>query len=353
MRVLFDHQIFVNQKAGGISRYITDLKNGLNLIPGMDCRIVAHFSDNLYLKQGKTLAKLPFFKRASRFVNTSVIKAGYSNAADIIHPTYYNIKYLSGVKKPVILTVHDLIYFKYPQYFKDFEKFKNQFSYAIKRCDGIICISDHTKKELNTYCNVGAKPISVIHHGIDVKPSGLSARKPLLTEKYFLYIGPRKFYKNFNLLLDTFIKLIKEYNSCQLVVIGGEPLSKEEQNIFHKHSQNLKHIPYVSDESLKNLYEGAESLIITSLEEGFCYPAIEALLAGTDVICSNIAVLKEVIGENAFYFDVNDPESLLNTIVLKIENKVSKAAVLEKKFSDYYRLGRMCNETREFYNAFK
>lgn len=352
MRILFDHQIFINQKVGGISRYVTDLNKGLNNIQDTDSTIIAYLSGNRYLEKGKGIVGVPFGKRMTRTLNQLMIRHRMIRDADLIHPTYYNIKYLRSCKKPVIITVHDLIYFKYQQYFPDFERIQAMISYAVNNCDGIICISANTKEELDRYCEIKNKTIAVIHHGLNIAEHLSPNRSNKGKENYFLYVGSRRLYKNFGLLLQSFIRFLNQYRHFKLIIVGGEPLSSEEQTIIGSYPDNFIHAPFVNDKELYRLYSESKALVITSLEEGFCYPAIEALLSGTELICSDIPVLREVIGESASYFNPYDSDSLLACMIKCAEESCDEKKAVDEAFRNYYSLERMCNDTRRFYSAF-
>lgn len=350
MKILFDHQIFVNQRIGGISRYITDLNRGLNRVPGVKSGIAAALTANFYLDKTSSFPEFPLSKRIVRTYNKTLIRKFLIAKTDIIHPTYYNIRYLRNVQKPVVITVHDLIYFKYPQYFKDYKKHEAQFSDAINRCDGIICISQKTKKDLEHYFGQINKPLEVIHHGIALPAN---KNKTISKKKFFLYVGSRHLYKNFSVLLTAFMTFLQQYSEYKLLAVGGEPLNEKEKAAFDKHSQYIQHIPFVTDAELQGLYAEAAAMIITSFDEGFCYPAVEALLAGTRVICSDIEVLREVAGEHASYFDPNDADSLLQRMVSVADLDSTVETPVNSYFRQYYTIERMSDETRQFYDSIK
>ena len=52
---------------------------------------------------------------------------------------------------------------------------------------------------------------------------------------------------------------------------------------------------YVDNNLLKQYYKQADLFIFPSLYEGFGLPPLEALAVGTNVICSDIPVLREIL----------------------------------------------------------
>ena len=67
----------------------------------------------------------------------------------------------------------------------------------------------------------------------------------------------------------------------------------------------------VSDDELAALYSGARALVFPSDDEGFGLPTVEALACGTPVVATDIAVLREVLGDRATFVDAGDLEGLL------------------------------------------
>ena len=73
---------------------------------------------------------------------------------------------------------------------------------AVKRADGVVCVSNNTLHDLGKYIDLENKQTCVIYHGnsfSEVTPASLIVGKP-----YFLYVGNRSVsYKNFDLVLEA------------------------------------------------------------------------------------------------------------------------------------------------------
>jgi glycosyltransferase involved in cell wall biosynthesis len=65
---------------------------------------------------------------------------------------------------------------------------------------------------------------------------------------------------------------------------------------------------------LEDLYAAADVLVLPTRYEGFGLPVGEALARGVPVACSDIAVLREIAGDAAAYFDPRDPRSIAAAI---------------------------------------
>jgi glycosyltransferase involved in cell wall biosynthesis len=67
----------------------------------------------------------------------------------------------------------------------------------------------------------------------------------------------------------------------------------------------------VSDEELAAIYSGAHALVLSSKDEGFGLPAVEALACGTPVAACDAPALREVLGERATFVAPGDMQALI------------------------------------------
>ena len=72
----------------------------------------------------------------------------------------------------------------------------------------------------------------------------------------------------------------------------------------------VRFLPYISDDDLKALYQGAAVFAFPSLWEGFGLPVLEAYAMGCPVLVSAATALPEVAGAGAVYADPLDVEDL-------------------------------------------
>lgn len=108
----------------------------------------------------------------------------------------------------------------------------------------------------------------------------------------------------------TVIRAFRNIPQADLVVIGLAGQINRMRNL----PPNIRFAGYVDEQEKAALIAEAHGLIMPSFAEGFGVPIIEALAANTPVLCSDIAVFREVAGELADYFDPFATESVVASV---------------------------------------
>lgn len=328
MKVLYDYQIFQMQKFGGISRGLAEFIT--HLPKDVEYDIAVKESDNIYLNaynlnnnhlpisyqftdflpgmtfRGKrriynTLSQYGWIKSSDsiniRYSIEKIKKGDY----DIFHPTYFSTYFLKHVRKPFVLTVHDLTAENFPQYFSKFDYQKAGRKRLVPLANHIVVPSLNTKIDVMEKWNISEEQISVIYRG------GIPVNEKEYPNKigcpYILYVGLRGGYKNFNFFLKEALPFLQR-NKDVNIVCTGSPFTNSEMELFHKlHIENRMQAMFVSIEELCGLYSNALCYVFPSLSEGFGLPILEAFSCGCPVLLSNKTCFPEIGGDAAFYFN--------------------------------------------------
>lgn len=328
MKILFDHQAFSNQKYGGISRYFANLHYGLNVGAGVESKLGLLVTHNAYINKNSLpggglfeslIKKQSRRNKYNKWYCRHLLKQGNY---DVFHPTYYNPYFLGSLKKPFVVTVHDMIHELYPHYFAAQDSLTAGYkAEVINRADHIIAISECTKRDLQKFYPISDNKITVVHHGYKMGNNIPATPKPEGGDKYVLFVGDRVGYKNFELFVKAAAPLLLKYN-LQLICTGGGGFTKAEQGLFNdvNITDRVKQISS-GDTELAALYANAEAFIYPSLYEGFGLPVLEAFYNNCPVIMSNTSSLPEVGGDAAQYFDPLSRQSMAAAIEAVINNK--------------------------------
>ena len=253
------------------------------------------------------------------------------------HELPVGIEY-SGIK--TLVTIHDLIYIRYPEYFKKIDRviYNRKFRYACLVATRIHAISEQTKLDLITFFDIPKEKIVVIYQSINpLYYSILTEAQRLavlgkyqLTERFLLTVGtiePRK----------NLVALLKGMLSAKIdlpLVVVGKPTDymQEVQQLIDLHLIELKVIflSSLDDVNLQVLYQSALAMIYPSVFEGFGLPVAEAQASGCPVITSNTSSLPEAGGDAALYIDPKQPEEIGKAIRQLLDDPDLRKSLIAK-----------------------
>lgn len=315
MKVLFDHQIFQNQVYGGVSRYHIELAKEINRFENHEVIIPATFVSNQYLKmyQGNRVwnVKNHFLMRCIHYINKKKnLRLIRNGKVDIVHPTWTDTYVVKHAKGKLVITVHDMIQEIFGLYGENERINKKNMIY---NADRIIAISESTKRDiLKLYQDIPEDKIRVIYHGTNHLPEQCRPLDWEVPEKYILFVGGRKDYKNGSFFIEATSRLMLDIDEINVICVGGGEYTVDEYEIMKKYGvQSRFHQRNVSDSELSYLYEHAVCFVYPSLYEGFGFPILEAFDNNCPVICCNSSSLPEVGGDAAFYFEKEDYDTLI------------------------------------------
>lgn len=335
MHVFFDHQCYW-EKFGGVSRYFTEILK--TNVPDVKYELALKYSNNEYLKELNVnvksfldkwnIPKKKYFISAINKPHTIALLK--QTEAKIVHLTHYDPYLFKCLKnKTVVSTMHDLNYFAIPQFYKRrTELLKRWQVQCAIQSDMIVTISENSKGDLINYLNISPDRISVIYHGVSNRFTKDNS-PAVIRQPYFLFVGMRYGYKNFDIVLDAFKNIKDKYRDIILVCTGNK-LDADEMKYINNNglAERIVQIS-ASENDLVNLYSNALFFVFPSFYEGFGLPILEAMGCGCPVMCSNVSCFPEIAGGAALYFDpysVEDLTEKMQTMILSSEMRKEFAA---------------------------
>lgn len=357
-KILFDNQMFTFQRFGGVTRYFADLMYNLPAdeftadIPMRYCE--NHYVTETYGHRYETI-RFPknyrFRRQMYMLVNRHIAwKAAKFADYDIFHPTYFDPYFLKPVKKrgkSVVLTVHDMTFERYPQDVLIYDRTIPHKKRLIAEADHIIAVSENTKRDIIELLGTDPSKISVVHHGY--RP--IAEPSPQLFDRYVLYVGERKGYKNFLPWLSA-IRPIFNLDPNLRIVCTGSPFTSSEIKLFNKWSiaDRLVHIA-ANDAQMASLYRYALCFVFPSHYEGFGIPILEAFANGCPVCLSNASSFPEVAGDAAMFFNPNDAQSMQDSLKELLVSSTLRKELGEKGLqrSKEFSIERMVEQTCNIY----
>lgn len=328
MRILYDYQGLV-YRAGGVSRclveIISELKKSENV--GIACP----FTDNLYLQEVlgykvNPLSRRPWLWKQLIGLNKPYCKLRLSSGKyDLFHPTFDKSYYFKGLKKPFVVTVHDMIpeviFRKEKSYDpRKLERWLDNKHNMLKDAARIICVSGYTRKTmLETYPEIDPAKVDVIHHGM--RPFHGTYGKNT-RGRYILYVGMRTGYKNFLFSVKALKPVFDKDDSLKLYCTGKAFTAEEAAFIADCGlSDKVLCTGYLSDDALASLYHNAAVFIYPSRFEGFGIPILEAFEYGCPAAVADATCFPEVGGDAVEYFDPDSAESLMASVCKILEDE--------------------------------
>lgn len=356
MDIVLDNIIFSLQKSGGVSVVWQQHLERLVQDEAFQCRFLEYdnaplnfFRQQLQLNRDWIDLRSPKLLFLKRYLNLN----SKSDEKHLFHSSYYRVE--KGKNVINVTTVHD---FTYEYFVKGLSQniHSCQKNAAIHYSDGIICVSQNTKKDLLHFLpNINENKIRVIYNGVNdafkIVSSDDVFRKRHCFEDfhYALYVGDRRtVYKNFDMAVGA-CALAK----IPLLIIGGGELTTEElHNLGTKLGVgSFTSLLGVSADELNYYYNKAFCLLYPSLYEGFGIPVLEAQRAGCPVIATKASSIPEIIGNQYLAIENPTPQKIADKMIeLSFNNNLRKESIevgLEK--SKGFNWQNTYKETTDFY----
>lgn len=339
LRIMYDYQMIVLQRFGGISRYIYDLVSAFS--PDHEIITPVLFPKSFYFESyfGKKSSAFALWRWNKPIVYPlnklyNIFKL-ILHKPDILHITYYNSYLLPFIpsKTKLVVTAHDMIHEIYPELFPTWDNTTKHKRKVFNRADLIIAISENTKTDLIKFFGTDSGKISVIYHG-----NPFAKKLPETTfgmdKPYFLFVGQRDRYKNFSTLIKAIAPILTE-RQYNLLCIGGKPFSESEILEFETLGiRSLTERRNCSDAELQMAYKNALCMIYPSEYEGFGIPILEAWSMHCPLILSNASCFPEIAKEGALYFSPKDHLDLRSKILLLLSEPILRESLNAK--GQYY-----------------
>ncbi len=326
MRVLLDAR---KLEDGGIGTYIRNLVTGILAHDLVDLTLLANPAqvDKYQWKDWVNVLEnyIPTYSLREYFSLGKIVNAGNF---DLFHVPHYTLPF--GIKIPTVVTIHDVIHIKQPE--KEYYPYlaKPLINSAIKRASRVLTVSQATYADLVGICS---KPellkdkLRVIPNALDATfleriSSGNFEVPEIILHRYKLdgpylltVLSNSKPHKGIPDLVRAFESLKQRYlggtkarnpqlhklvSDLKLALVGqgSEDVTAIESALKFEHArQDIRFLGVVPRDDLYRLYLGAYALVVPSLAEGFCLPALEAKACGTPVIARPIAALNDFLDD--------------------------------------------------------
>lgn len=278
-----------------------------------------------------------FWKKLKSLWRTFIIsKLSREQKLDLYHGLSGEIPLGISKKTPTIVTIHDLIFMRFPHLYSFFDKNIHflKFKYAAQNARHIIAISEQTKRDIVDFLGVSEEKISVVYQGCHkaVKQIYTDEQKAEIRQKYNL---PEKFILNVGAIeprknaLEV-VKAVKDI-TISVVLVGNK--TEYYQKIVNFCKENAMEnrvvaLQNITMEELAIIYQMADIFCYPSVFEGFGIPIIEALFSKVPVITSQGSCFCEAGGKHSIYIDLNNASFEIKQAIQEIQSDPKKRKLM-------------------------
>ncbi|PJA93039.1 MAG: hypothetical protein CO132_04765 [Candidatus Kerfeldbacteria bacterium CG_4_9_14_3_um_filter_45_8] len=258
---------------------------------------------------------------------------GFARTNDLYDPK--QIGYGSSVSKRIIdFAVRLITLGRYGASEGDYHRFSMNMAKA--HASVILTVSNFSRDEiLEVYPDISAEKVLVAHNGFHEREESAQfsdevLRRLMINRPFVFYMGRLEEKKNIPRLIRAWAKA--RPSGYQLVLGGTSGFGAdriEDEIVKAGLEDSVVRTGWLEDEDATVLLKEATLFVLPSLYEGFGIPVLEAMAAGTPVICSDIVPLHEVAGEAAAFFDPLDEGSMAE-VIKRVLNSVEEKESLVK-----------------------
>jgi len=259
-------------------------------------------------------------------------------AVDIAHSPYPLA--LPTRTARTVITVHDLWFLRpdagtEAEIARDYPRF---FYTAGRRAHRILTVSATVARQLEDLFpafrdRIRVTPLGVPPEFLNPPPPDSAAevrRAYGLPEGYVLFVGALNRRKNPGLAFEAMRLLQSKGRAGPWVVVGQGPLEADLRARQRRSGLAVHFIGYVPRERLPAIYAGASLLLMTSHDEGFGIPLLEAMASGVPIVALRRGAVPEVVGDAAVLVDEADAEAVAAACERVLTDSTLRAELIER-----------------------
>ena len=363
MEIAVDVRSLMEGRHSGVEEYTTQIIRSLvSAAPQHHFRLFYNAAKRITLPSFPETVSVHGFRYPNKLFNVAQLAARWPVWDNLVAADCYfvpNLRLLplsSGA--PLVTCVHDLSFERFPEFFS---WRRRAWHYVMRprellaRSDRIIAVSEATCADIVELYGIQLNKISVVYSGVRVPPAGEltqpaqgdARRKYGLPEKFVLHLATLEPRKNVDSVIRAW-DAIADRVPHDLVIAGSRgwlPRTIDRAYERARHQPRIHFPGFIAEADKMALYAAADVFVYPSLYEGFGFPPLEALLAGTPVITSNNSSLPEVVGEWAALVNPYDVAELALTMKEILRDRPPVLEADRQRLARQYSWERAARET--------
>ena len=249
---------------------------------------------------------------------------------------YAHFQYIvSPIKRcKYIVTIHDILFLDFPQYFPLFYRIKNRFlfKYSANKSDVVLTVSQYSKERIEKHFQVSN--VKITPNAIDLayfekynKENEVQIIKNKFNfENYFLFVSRWEPRKNHLTLLKTFVEN-GYYKKYKLVFVGDDAIETKSYNKYYNLLENevkeqIVNLKKLGFHDLVHLVRAATLSVYPSFAEGFGIPPLESIASSIPTVCSNTTAMSDFKFIGNCLFDPSSSDDLNLKIMIALQDNL-------------------------------
>jgi len=227
----------------------------------------------------------------------------------------------------------------------------------------VVVNSNYMKGELQRLFGLPFEKINVVPNGVNLLGfSGIERdydfrrRYAMDNEKIIMFMGRLVYEKGVQHLIAAMPKILSGYHDSKLVIAGRGGMIDElrSQAEYLGLGKKVYFAGYMNGKDVGKLYKAADVSVFPSIYEPFGIVALEAMLAETPVVVSDIGGLNEIVQhrENGMKCYAGNANSIADSVLELLYDHALSASVVKKakaKVRNEYNWNKIAQDTHYIY----
>ncbi|HUP87086.1 MAG TPA: glycosyltransferase family 1 protein [Acidimicrobiales bacterium] len=248
----------------------------------------------------------------------------WTGDVDVVHGTNFVVP--PSKRSATVVTVYDLTAVRFPGLCAPASlRYPDLVRRAVRRGAWVHTLATAIADEVVELLDVPAERVRVVPSGLEAVARGDAAAGRALVgaERYILALGTVEPRKGLPDLVRAFDRLGSDRPDLHLVVVGPDGWGSQAFGAavsMARHGDRVRRLSWVDVGARSDLLAGARVLAVPSVYEGFGYPPLEAMAAGTPVVATSVGSLPEVLGDAARFVAAGDIDALTGALAELVDD---------------------------------